>query len=346
MTVPVHSARILPTVSRAFLEDWLAVLQQDHASNRLTAFFNEIGLARDAEPNARISHDQIVRLYQFVAAEIGDEMVGLWNRPVRSGALKHLCESVRGASSMNGALFRFASFWNLVLDDFQLELATETEGLRLSLVEKHPGTTHHFGQALILKLAHGVISWLAGYEVALKDVCFAFDPPEFAHDYPLLFPAPVKFSQELSSVSFHQTELKFSQTPSNADMRRFLQSAPRDWIFTGYREHALPLRVRELFFMSDHLSLNLQMAASMLNVTTRTLIRRLDAEGTSFQDIKDGLRRDIAFRDLSHGAKSIEAISQDLGFASPANFHRAFKRWTGLTPRGYQRTYPVTPPRQ
>jgi AraC-like DNA-binding protein len=98
------------------------------------------------------------------------------------------------------------------------------------------------------------------------------------------------------------------------------------------------LRVRELLLQSERLSCNLEDAARALNLTPRTLIRRLDAENTSFQEIKDGLRRDIAIRDLSLGAKSIEAVSQDVGFASAANFHRAFKRWTGTTPGSYRRS--------
>ncbi|WP_368075864.1 helix-turn-helix domain-containing protein [Leisingera sp. NJS201] len=77
-------------------------------------------------------------------------------------------------------------------------------------------------------------------------------------------------------------------------------------------------------------------AARALNVTPRTLMRRLDAEDTSFQAIKDGLRRDIAIHDLQAGSKSIEEISQDVGFSSPANFHRAFRRWTGVTPSSYR----------
>ena len=77
-----------------------------------------------------------------------------------------------------------------------------------------------------------------------------------------------------------------------------------------------------------------------MNMTPRTLIRRLDADDTSFQAIKDALRRDIAIRDLQAGGKSIEAIALDVGFSSAANFHRAFQRWTGSTPSSYRRKQP------
>ena len=86
-------------------------------------------------------------------------------------------------------------------------------------------------------------------------------------------------------------------------MQDFLLRAPRDWIFTSSREHALPLRVRELLLLSERLGFHLRDAAQALNLTPRTLIRRLDAENTSFQGIKDGLRRDIALRDLSQGSR-------------------------------------------
>lgn len=68
-------------------------------------------------------------------------------------------------------------------------------------------------------------------------------------------------------------------------------------------------------------------------------MRKLEAVGTSFQSIKDGLRRDIAMQRLHAGEASIDAIAQDVGFASAASFHKAFQRWTGAPPSTYQRKW-------
>lgn len=329
---------ILPTVSRALLEDWLRAMRGHCPEQQLEAFVEQIGLARNAQPGARVTHDQIVHFYQLVAGETGDEMLGLWSRPIRAGALKHLCASVRGASSLSAALYRFTSFWNLLLDDFELELRHEGEATQILLKPRGTGEARRFGHMLLLKLAHGIASWLTGRELPLLRVGFAFERPEFAEDYPVLFPAPILFGQASSSIAFsgYLGELPLSR--SEAEMQDFLARAPRDWIFTSSREHALPLRLRELLLQADRLDFHLKDAAQAVNLTPRTLIRRLDGEGTSFQAIKDGLRRDIALRDLSRGIKSIEAIAQDIGFASAANFHRAFRRWTGQTPGAYQKT--------
>lgn len=331
------STQTLPTVSRDLLEDWLSVLRQLCPPQQLQGFFDQIGLTDTAQPRARVTHDQIVRLYQLVAEETGDEMMGLWSRPIRSGALKHLCTSVRGASSLSAALFRFTSFWNLVLDDFSLCLDTKGDALRITLLPRGTATAQRFGHMLLLKLVHGIASWLTGRELPLGGVGFVFDRPEFAEDYAILFPVPVRFGQQASSIEFDLGLGDLRVSRSDSEMQDFLLRAPRDWIFTNYREHVLPLRVRELILQAHRMDFHLSDAAAALNMTPRTLIRRLNAEGTSFQTIKDGLRRDIAIRDLSLGAKSIEAISQDIGFASAANFYRAFNRWTGVPPGTYRK---------
>jgi AraC-like DNA-binding protein len=191
---------------------------------------------------------------------------------------------------------------------------------------------------LILKLAHGLLSWLAGHEVPVKGVDFAFERPEFDQDYAIIFPAPLRFDQPATSISFDPHMLGAVEPRTTADLDLFLQNAPRDWIFTSSREHTQSLRVRTYLSQTEWGKATLGDAARAMNMTPRTLIRRLDADGTSFQSIKDALRRDIAIRDLQAGRKSIEAIALDVGFSSAANFHRAFLRWTGSTPRSYRRT--------
>lgn len=338
---PHHLHAVLPTVSQAFIQDWVDALYAYCPAQQVTEFLNRTGLQMLSAQNltgqkqGRVTHDQIVRLYQIVAVETGDEMMGLLSRTIRPGALKLLCTSVLGASSLAAAMHRFAIFWNLLLDDHQLALVESKTSLSLQLTPVTNAAETRFGQALLLKLAHGVASWLVHRELPLTQVGFAFTKPGFAADYPILFPAPIVFSQPQSFLTFEKRLGDLPVSASEIDMLPFLQRAPRDWIFTRFREHALPLRLREMLLMSDRMSCTLNTAAQALNITPRTLIRRLKSEGTSFQEIKDALRCDIALRDLGH-SKSLEAISQDAGFASPASFHRAFRGWTGQTPGQYR----------
>lgn len=85
-----------------------------------------------------------------------------------------------------------------------------------------------------------------------------------------------------------------------------------------------------------HEDADIRTIANALNVSVRTLGRQLAQEGTTFRKIKDELRRKIALRLLAESTRPIEAISAEVGFTSLTAFYRAFKNWTGRTPRTYR----------
>jgi AraC-like DNA-binding protein len=285
----------------------------------------------------RVTLEEFVRLYQLAAPETGDEMMGLWSRPIRPRALQHLVTVQREASSLTSALYRFSTFWNLLLDDFRLELRSSPEQVELELVPYVQDTRpQRFGHMLILKLAHGLSSWLGGAETAVEAVRFAFPRPDFAADYAVVFPCPVEFGAEHTGILFDPRHFNRPVTRSPAEASVFLERAPRDWIFTSSRAHTHSLRVRAFLYGASWQTCQLSDAAHALTMTPRTLNRRLQEEGTSFQEIKDALRRDIAIRALQQGNDSIDQIAFDTGFSAPANFHRAFRKWTNRTPGSYR----------
>jgi AraC-like DNA-binding protein len=73
--------------------------------------------------------------------------------------------------------------------------------------------------------------------------------------------------------------------------------------------------------------------ASSLNMSERTLRRRLDEEATSFMQIVDDVRNHLARQYLSETKLTIAEVGELLGFDDVANFRRAFKRWNGYPPR-------------
>ena len=73
-----------------------------------------------------------------------------------------------------------------------------------------------------------------------------------------------------------------------------------------------------------------------LNMSARTLRRRLDKEGTSYQRIKDNSRRDMAISMLSRDGLTVSEVAEQVGFSDPSAFHRSFKKWTGQSPGSYR----------
>ncbi|MCA1777637.1 MAG: AraC family transcriptional regulator [Loktanella sp.] len=328
----------LTTVSAGFIQDWLDALKSRCTAQELASLLARSGLQSGPMlPTQRVTLDEFAKLYQRAAPETEDEMMGLWSRPIRPRALQHLVTVLREARSLTSALYRFTTFWNLLLDDFRLELRDSTKGVELALVpcsdKSHP---QRFGHMLILKLAHGLLSWLSGSETPVKAVHFAFPRPDFAADYAVVFPCAVAFDADQTSILFDPTQFPSPISRSSAEASVFLERAPIDWIFTGSRAHTNSLQVRAFLYGATWQICQLPDAANALKMTPRTLNRRLKKEGTSFQDIKDALRRDMAIRALQQGTHSIEQIAFDTGFSAPANFHRAFRKWTNRTPGSYR----------
>ena len=77
--------------------------------------------------------------------------------------------------------------------------------------------------------------------------------------------------------------------------------------------------------------------ADMLHMHERTLRRKLESEGTSFNGIVDDVRASLALEYLRTTKMTTDDIAALIGFSDAANFRRAFKRWTGKAPSDFRR---------
>ena len=83
---------------------------------------------------------------------------------------------------------------------------------------------------------------------------------------------------------------------------------------------------------------NQKQIAQALHVSNRTLQRKLKDEGTSFVDLLQDTRLQLAQKYLAQPGRSVVEITYMLGFSEPSTFSRAFKRWTGQAPADYRQS--------
>lgn len=293
---------------------------------------------------ARATTDQFAALYRLVVARVEDESPGMFSRPLKPGTLKFLSLSVVQARTLVIALHRFTQFFRLVLDDLHFELVSSKDRISVLLQPQTEAVRdQRFTQEVMLKLVHGIASWLAGRKIPLAGVDLVFAPPPYASDYVYLYPGPAQFNQSVTAIHFDSKCLEGPVRQHAGTIRDFLSRAPADWMFVSFAEHIVSHRVREYLDKRLASTTRIEEVARALLMSPRTLARRLDEEGTSFQVIKDELRRDVAIQLLTQTGLAPAEVGIRTGFEDPTTFYRAFKRWTGCSPGVYRRIGEASP---
>lgn len=337
LTAPLLPA---PTLSMAYQLAVLEAMGCTRADMRALLEAADMSPALLDQPAARVTEHQFARIYRMRVMDQDDEMPGLFARPMRIGALKTTGLVLMDAKTLHGALLRWSMVLRLLQDEFELQVEEDREDGGLSRIVLHcpagAPPCKPLALDLILKLIHGLSSWFVGFQLPVVRVDFSFAAPGHAADYGSLYPGPVRFGQPQTALVLetHLMELPLRRTRS--ELIDFVYRAPQGWLFASFHQTLLGLRVREL--LAQHLPAQLPVdeVAAALAMSVRTLHRHLAREGTSFQRVKDDLRRDLAVQRLTQTDLPIALIGAELGFDSPASFNRAFRTWTGDTPGAYR----------
>lgn len=160
--------------------------------------------------------------------------------------------------------------------------------------------------------------------------------PAHASEYDLLFPCAQVFGAPNSSLVFPARYLSLPLLQDERTLKHFLERSPADLLSRPDEGDSLSSQLRRLLSRDRTPWPDLEAVAQHLHISPQTLRRHLREEGTSFQALKDELRRDIAIYHLGRADLSLQEIAEQLGFSEPSAFHRAFKKWTGLTPGAYR----------
>lgn len=195
---------------------------------------------------------------------------------------------------------------------------------------------YHFLRDAAMSGAFNVIRSKYGISAPFTRVEFDYDAPSDFKQYESFFDAPIKFSAGrnayvLSLDLFHQSSDSF-----NADV--FAVSTQQCEKELQILEDTVDLvqKVRSDLLHTTGQLPRQEIIAEQLSMTTRTLRRQLNKLGTSYQELLDEVRKQRAIEYLDDQQQSIADIAFLLGYSDEASFRKAFKRWTGCSPRNYR----------
>lgn len=291
------------------------------------------------QEGARLAPRQLARLLVKIMRDADDELLGLTAEPCRFGVFALLCEHLIHTKTLREAMRETQRFYGLISRSLQFDVEETDSEVRVTITLTQPELDeHHVLIELLLLIWHRFPSWLIGQLIPLTRIQLSYPAPQHVEEYRLLFPAPRNFDQSHNTLIWPKGVLDLPIHRNMEQLKRYLAQVPLQWFrkqrFTDYQTE----RVMQLLEQAEDVhKTTLEDIATQLHMTSRTLRRKLTAEGSKFQQLKDDLRRDQSIYWLSQEGISIGEAGQNVGYTETASFIRAFRSWTGLSPGQYQK---------
>ncbi|MQR02127.1 AraC family transcriptional regulator [Glaciimonas soli] len=289
-------------------------------------------------PRARLSLKQFSRLYTCIIDTLEDEGLGLFDYPVRPGAIETLCRAGVTTSTFGECAQVIARGCNALLGGLKVDCITENGEIQIRFRERL--RDHEKGllvYEIVLLTIYAVMSWLAGQKLPLMSADFPCPPPRHQLELRTLLAATARFHQPCGALRFPAQTSTIHIIRNVHEIPRFIRRAPASFIEALLVGDSLASDVRRVLQQALPTLLSLPQVAEQLAVSPRTLHRKLEVGGTSFQQIKDILRYDMALHFLARESTPLKQIATSLGFSDQSTFQRAFAQWTGLSPGEYRK---------
>lgn len=289
-------------------------------------------------PDIRFPFEVGIQLAFEAAKTLGDEALGLHlaekYQPGSFGVLDYLAHSSR---SLGDAITRLCRYNRLLQD--AVESVLEVTGERAVLFNRLLGDVVLPPGVVENSLANHIVIGreLTGIDLIPLEVQFQHAAPSYQAEHARIFKAPIRFNAERDALVLPARFLELPLRNADPGLCAILDRHAKILLESLPRVARFSQRVRELIVaeLRDGAPTSASIAQK-LDMSDRTLRRRMQEEGTSFDALLDSLRRDLSERYLQQRELSIEEVALMLGYSEAGAFRRAFRRWHELSPAQYR----------
>jgi len=217
-----------------------------------------------------------------------------------------------------------------------MQLAFDAQAAALVLSSDMPlGQAERMLMEAILLAIKQIIDFITQEKCAITQVRFHYPAPEEAHLIAQVFDVDVQFGAPLSGLCIAPELLYKPLRVAEPEAYAMAQTLCEQALAELGEETTLSQRIQRFLLTRHNEFPTLEQVCRQLHTTPRTLHRRLQAEGTSFRELTEGVKHRLALQYLQEGQSSLQEVAYLLGYSDVANFRRAFKRWEGVSPTEY-----------
>lgn len=310
----------------------------------LAELCRHVGLTPEelAQPDRRVELVQAQRVWEWAVRLTGDERLGLHigehSTPTIVGLVGHLMQS---SPDLQTAFENLSRFNGLVTEMFAWRAEVTSDGFALTFEPvaawqaNHPHTARQAVEQAMSGSLH-VCKLLTGRSLSPVRAEFTRDRPPDIREYKRVLKGDLLFGQARNRLVFPAADARLPVIGYNRELLHWFGQLAEGMRQKAEREESTTQAVKKFLVENFRGQLPaLPETAAAFHTTARSLQRRLKDEATSFGDIRDQIRQELAAGLLESHKFTVSEIAYMLGYAGPASFRRAFKRWEGINPGQY-----------
>jgi AraC-like DNA-binding protein len=294
------------------------------------------------DPDGRVSLRQYLALMHHAQIATIDPAFALhWGEDVGMADISILGLIMNAAPTMGAAFQQLQRYGRLAMEindpagspHFELH----QQGNRLFMV--YEGTTVQNVPELVenafVRLTCGPRQFLTAQHILSVD--FTHAAPSYQHEYERIFQCPVHFNAKWNAMELHPEVASWTVAQSPEYMSKLLEEKAEQLLLNMSAQQSVRGQIEQALLPLLHLgNPGADQVAAQLGMSRQTLFRHLKNEGTTYRQVLEDLRHTSAISHLKSQTLSVGEIAYLLGFSDLAAFSRAFKRWTGQSPRDFR----------
>jgi len=337
-----HTGGVLGMTKRTTSAVWVKgvaeMLAEEGLDVRRLLAEAEIDPAAVESPAGRVQTERISRLWELATERSRNPAIGLARHDVaRPASFDVVGYTMMSCADLLAAFERLRRYLLILSDALTMLLTEEDKGHRITMVlfgGERPIPRQRI--EFILTTLTGFCRWISGREVYPLAIELPYPEPAYAMLYGTAFRCPVAFDAGRVSLLFSRADLAMPLTTSNPQLAELHERFAGDYlrrfdrVQTSYRAREVIIRRLPDGEPKRH------EVADELRMSERTLQRRLEEESTSFGQLLDSTRRELAKQYLGRLHLSLAQATYLLGFADQGSFFRACKRWFEVSPGRYR----------
>lgn len=336
MSRPIELDR--PSMPATYVAQWIAFMERRGVTGEDILRDTHLDRIAIESPDARVTPLQFVQVLANTFPIARDPSLayafGLELRPTSHGFLGYAlltCDTFRDALRLG------VRYSRLRVDAARIAFTVEGDTAILELVEAVPlGPLREFALEGITAAIVRIGETMLGTFPEGSEIWVDYAEPEHYAAFRDRLP-PVRFDRPANQLRFPASELDRPLALADPGASKLaIAHLERELALFGADDDTAK-RVESILRDPSNGFPNLESVADKLFMSSRTLKRRLRAQGKSFQQLLDDARLARAMTLLEDQGIPVERIALELGYADPANFTRAFRRWTGKAPSAFRK---------